>query len=219
LAARGVLIALLLAALAAPAAAAQASEFYPCVQCHATLVPNATVSASSFHGINLSEGPHAGLYCVNCHVPESGMMLLRGGVPLAIPGVHNESSLFEVNKLCAQCHANIYELYQAGAHGNTTFTCEGGDTQVIIGYNGVKYYYHDCPPGSTYEPRPAQPCIACHNPHQPKMEPPSILPPPSDRPEPPPQDEILLGGVSTGVAGAALVLLAIALHRRGGGGG
>ncbi len=218
--ARGAVIALLVLALAAPTAAAQAAsgtEWYPCIQCHATIQPAATVSESQFHGINLSEGPHAGLYCVNCHVPESAMMELRGGIPLAVKGFNSTEDLYRVNELCAQCHADIYELYLVGAHGNTTFDCPGGETHIVYGYNGVKYYYHDCPPGSTYQSRPAQPCIACHDPHQPKMEPASILPVPSERPEPPPQDEILLGGVSTGVAGAALILLALALHRHGGG--
>ncbi len=209
----GIVLVFLALAMASPVGLAQSTDVYPCIQCHATLQPPGTSNYSAFHGVNLTEGKHAGLYCVNCHVPESGMMELRGGVEIAVKGFHNETDLYRVNQLCAQCHMDIYELYMNNAHGNQTYTCQGGETYTVIGYNGVKYYYHDCPPGTEYETVPAKPCIACHDPHDPQMEPLNILPPPSERPPPPPQDEILLGGVGTGVAGAVLVLLAIALHK------
>lgn len=212
------LVLLIVALAITPTARAESSEqmeLYPCIQCHAAIKPPATTNTSEFHNITLKDG-HSGLYCVNCHNPDASMMELHGGVPLRVPGFHNRTQLYDTNKLCAQCHSDIYELYQHGAHGNTTFTCPGGETHIIIGYKGVKYVEHDCPPGTKYQMKPQEPCIVCHDPHDPKFKPLSILPPPSDRPEPPPQGEIVAGGVSTLVAGIALIVLAVFAQKREG---
>ena len=208
------LVAAPLVALHAAAEEGGPSQYYPCIKCHATLKPTGLTNFSEFHGIKL-EGKHSSLVCSNCHIPDSGMMKLRGNVSIAIPGLSDESSLFETNKLCAECHADIYESYLIGAHGNMTFTCEGGNTSIVYGYKGVKYYYHDCPRNATYTPVQNKPCIACHNPHSPHFKPVSILPPPSDRPEPPKQDYIVYAGIPVVISGVILIALAPILHRRG----
>ncbi|MCE4617480.1 MAG: hypothetical protein F7C32_02730 [Desulfurococcales archaeon] len=188
---------------------------YPCKTCHANFQPSATTNVSVYHGINLTVGPHRGLQCINCHNPESGMMKLQNGVEIAFYGLHNNSMVMKINSLCGSCHEKEYESYLKGAHGNETFTCAGGMVEEVIGYNGVTYYQHYCPEDHGYTPEPAKPCIACHNPHNPTMYPPTTLPPPSERPPPPNEDYILIGGVSVLTAGFALIAGAAILNKRG----
>ena len=212
-----VLALLALAAAAAPAAAAAAQspqQLYPCSTCHANLKVDAAVNVSEFHGIDLTKGAHRGLTCVNCHDPKSAMMKLQAGVDLAILGVHNMSKVMEVAKMCAVCHQKEYEAYLRHAHGNTTFTCPGGNATEIIGYNGVNYYLHECPRGAEYEAVPAKPCTACHDPHNPTYYALKPLPPPGHRPPPPDETPVLYGGVSVVVAGLALIAAAPLVHKR-----
>lgn len=190
-------------------------KVYPCDTCHANFKPPATTNVSEYHGVNLTLGAHRGLTCINCHDPDSGMMKLQNGVDIAFYGLHNDTMTMKINTMCSVCHPKEYESYVRGAHGNRTYTCSGGMVEEIVGYNGVTYYQHYCSSEHGYQATPAKPCIACHDPHNPVMEPPTVLPPPSERPPPPSQDYILIGGVSVVTAGFALIAGAVILHRKG----
>jgi hypothetical protein len=188
-------------------------EYYPCSKCHTKIIPPATVNVSKYHNINLTVGAHKGLQCINCHNPDTAMMTMKNGVPLAILGLNTTKELMNLNKLCAQCHMDIYELYNAGAHGNSTYECPNGETLTVIGVNGVKYYQHLCDKHN-YTRVPKEPCVKCHDPHNPTMHAISILPPPSDRPEPPNQDYITITGVAVFFSGLTLIALSPILYKK-----
>ena len=196
----------------------EAMEVYPCSTCHTAIKVDLNVNVSEFHNIDLTKGAHRGLTCANCHSLANGMMTLRNGVPIAIPGIHNKSALMNINTLCATCHVREFELYQVGAHGNSTYECPGGETILVRGYKGVGYRLHLCDDYHNLKTVPAQPCIACHNPHEPTYYAIGILPPPSDRVPPPPQEDITYGGIGVVVAGLSLIAAAHVLHKRSGGG-
>ncbi|MEB3807051.1 MAG: hypothetical protein GSR73_06015 [Desulfurococcales archaeon] len=191
----------------------QGTTPYPCSTCHATMKQLPETSYSAFHGINLTGGAHAGLYCTSCHDPGSNMMALRGGVNITkLLFSKSSQERMDVAKTCAVCHVQIYKDWLNLAHGNTTFTCLNGDVTEVIGYKGVRYYQHECPPGSTYTPAPAKSCIDCHDPHHPTMYPLNPLPKPSHRPEPPDESGILYGGIAVVAVGVALILAAPLVH-------
>ena len=211
-------ILVLLAALtmAGQVAVAEENPLYPCVSCHAQVGAKPGRTASVFHGVNLTGTSHEGVTCSSCHDPESKMMLLRGGVNISTLLFGDRSDRMVVYATCQQCHSGIVEDWLVLAHGNATYTCTGGETVRVQGYQGVAYYLHDCPEGSEYKAVPAQSCVDCHNPHDPTMEPLSILPPTGERPEPPEQDSIVLGGIGVVLVGLGLILAAPIVHSRSG---
>ena len=194
-------------------------EYYPCSECHTKLRPSGLSKASEFHGVDLGVGAHASLYCINCHDVDSAMMKLQGGVDIAIPFIHDREDLMGTNSLCGLCHAREYQDYLQLVHGNKTMTCEGGEVYRVLGYKGVDYYLHYCSDYTNLETRPAMACVECHNPHDPVMSAPGVLPEPSHRPPPPNEDPILYGGLPVLAAGLALVALAPVVHRRASGRG
>ncbi len=205
----------LLAVFAATATAQE--DIYPCSSCHADMPLTGVSKASEFHGINLSIGAHRGLYCVNCHVPDSAMMKLRGGVEIRVLGLHGHDELMETNRVCATCHPRTYMDYMRFAHGNTTWTCSGGSVVKIVGYKNVTYDYHVCDDYRNLTRVHAKACVECHNPHDPVVMPLSILPKQSDRPAPPDQLAIAVGGVLSGALGLTMIgLSAVYASRRRG---
>jgi len=158
---------------------------YPCSSCHAGVALSGISKASVFHGINLTVGAHSGLYCANCHVPESAMMKLHGGVEIKVLGVHTHSELMDDNKVCASCHPQTYKDYVYFSHGNTSWSCAGGETGLVVGYKSVSYLYHVCEEYRGLKPIHGKACVECHDPHNPTFRPLSILPEPSERPKPP----------------------------------
>ncbi|NPA84821.1 MAG: hypothetical protein GXO07_02300 [Crenarchaeota archaeon] len=164
---------------------------YPCTYCHTPwLKLDGNVKSAPIHKINLLEGAHAGLYCSNCHDPQDPIRLINGAI--VVPReLASPEQMMQYNTLCATCHPRTYADYLIGAHGNTTFTCEGGKAYFVYGYKGSPYWYHDCPEYTNLQTVPGKPCTFCHNPHDPVKMAASIMPPPSDRPKPYPQDAIL----------------------------
>ncbi len=187
------------------AASSGGQEVYPCSQCHAYIAVSGQSRANEFHGIDLAEGAHAGLYCSNCHQAPQ-VDLLVGDVNISIPGLHPRDSLMGLNRVCASCHADIYADYRVHAHGNQTYLCNDGVAEMVEGYKGVGYWFHLCPEYVDLKVAPARACVECHNPHAPTMLAPSILPGPSDRPSPPDESGIALGGVVAVFVGLALIL-------------
>ncbi len=214
---RVAILLLLVAALYAPvlAASSEGQEFYPCSQCHAALTVSGQSRASEFHGVDLTEGAHGGLYCSNCHLAPQ-VDVLVGGVNISIPGLHPRDSLMELNKACATCHADVYRDYQLHAHGNQTYTCSGGTAELVEGYKGVGYWFHLCPEYRDLSVEPARACVECHNPHDPTMPALSILPEPSDRPSPPDESSIALGGLVVVLVGLGIILWVAPLGKGGG---
>ena len=188
-------------------------SIYPCTKCHAHMPQlNGMVKKVPFHHIDLTKGPHRGLYCANCHIPPT-FINLRGGARVYIPGLHNRTLVMQTNKLCAICHPREYQDYLDLIHGNKTFTCPGGKVIIIHGYKGINYYYHICPDGYKHlETLPARACVECHNPHDPVVKPLNILPTPSERPAPPKETSIAIGDVLALVGGLIAVGIAFVVH-------
>jgi len=188
-------------------------QFYPCSSCHATMKVTGMKKVVPFHHIDLTKGPHRGLFCASCHsVPDVwNLKTPWGKVEIRIPGLFNHSSLMETNKVCATCHMRTYMDYQFLAHGNKTYTCPGGKVEFIKGYKGVLYAFHICPQYKNLTTVPAKACVECHNPHNPVYRAISILPPPSERPPPPPQSPIEYGTLAVTIAGLSLLLAAAVL--------
>ncbi len=191
------------------------TEFYPCSSCHATLKISEPRRYSEVHKKNLTLGAHAGLYCTNCHVPEDAMMNLTGGVELAIPGLHSPDSLLKISKLCGLCHADVLQDYEVFAHGNTTFTHGSGKTIIVRGYKGVAYVLHLSSDYKNFKLKHGRACVECHEPHNPIMEPPSILPRQSYRPPPPREGIIAYGGLLIYIISVVLVLASALLKIKG----
>ncbi len=172
------------------AAVAEAQyPYYPCKTCHQAINVTGFVREEPFHNIDLKRGAHRGLYCSSCHVAPL-MMELVGGAEIKVIGVHNTEELKETNRVCAVCHPREYRDYIMLVHGNKTFTCEGGNVSLVLGYKGVVYHFHDCPEYRNLKTIPAKACVECHDPHDPTLPPASILPEPSQRPQPPEQSSI-----------------------------
>jgi hypothetical protein len=151
---------------------------------------NGNIKVSEIHKVMLTKGAHGGLYCSNCHEADNPMILKNKAVVVHFQYA-NKKDLMSYNTLCAQCHPRVYDDYIHLAHGNKTFTCEGGKTVLVFGYKGSPYWYHICNDyNGKFERKPARACVECHDPHDPVMLPASIMPPPSDRPEPYPQGMI-----------------------------
>ena len=191
----------LLAALALAAAAAEeaeaggGAEFYPCRTCHAALNLTGDRKAVPFHGIDLTEGAHAGLVCSSCHVAPL-MEELVGGVEVRIPGLHSQEELVELYRVCQTCHARVVEDYLLLVHGNKTMRCPGGESVKVRGYKGVVYDFYVCPEYRNFETVPARACVQCHNPHNPTMPALEPLPLPSTRPPAPEQPGMVVGMTS-----------------------
>ena len=199
------------------ASAGNGQDIYPCSSCHAGLPVSGVSKWSEFHGINLTTGAHRGLYCVNCHVPDTAMMKLRGGVDIKVLGLHSHEELMETNRACATCHPRTYMDYLHYAHGNTTFKCaSGGEEYRIVGYKNVTYIYHACNDYHNLTLAHPKACVECHNPHDPVVYPLNILPKQSDRPEPPDQTPIAIGGILSGALGLTMIgLSAFYASKRG----
>jgi hypothetical protein len=197
---KGLLAALLIAGIALAYTPA-----YPCTYCHTPFLSNlnGNVHKVPYHKIDLTVGAHAGLYCSNCHDPKEPMKLVNGAVVVPL-NLASREDLMKYNTLCAKCHPRVYADYLVGAHGNSTFVCQGGEKVFVIGYKGAPYWYHQCNSYTNLKVVPGRPCVFCHNPHDPIKPPANIMPPPSDRPKPYPQDAI---AYST----AFLMILATAL--------
>ena len=194
----------LLAILALAALTLAYTPAYPCTYCHTPFLKlNGNVKKAEIHKIDLTVGAHAGLYCSNCHDPKNPMKLITGDIVIP-PNLASEKDLMKYNKLCAKCHPRVYADYMVGAHGNSTFVCEGGTKYFVIGYKNSPWWYHVCPEYKNMHTVPGRPCVYCHNPHDPIKPPAKIMPPPSDRPAPYKQDVIAY-------TTAFLMLLAAAL--------
>ncbi len=206
-----IIAALVMLTLALPLANATSTEtgeiytLYPCSNCHSKITVTGNTHWSYFHDVNLTAGAHSGLMCSNCHDPQSNMMNLVNGVPIALIGLHNQSQLMEVNTLCGICHTKEFEAYNLGAHGNVTYECINGTYIDVKGYNGVTYRLHLCDNYYNLTTKPANPCVTCHNPHEPTYYALSVLPPPSDRVPPPDETNILIGGISVVITGLSLI--------------
>ncbi len=207
----------LVAALAAAASVAEAAgqyhspanyTFYPCSSCHATMQVTGMKKTVEIHHIDLTQGAHRGLYCVNCHSAPDVWNLKTpdGKVDIAIPGMFSHEDLMKMNKVCATCHPRTYEDYVNLLHGNKTYTCPDGHVELVKGYKGVLYSFHVCKEYKNLKTVPAKACVECHNPHDPVYHAISILPPPSERPPPPPQENIAYGTLAVTIAGMALIV-------------
>ncbi len=194
-------------------ASEEAGKFYPCINCHRAMDLTGQRKSVKLHDINLTLGAHRGLYCSNCHVPPI-MQELLGGSEVYIPGLHSRDQLMETNKVCAVCHPREYKDYELLVHANKTLICNEGESVKLIGYKGVDYVFHICPDYTNLSTVPAKACVECHNPHDPLMPPPNILPEPSTRPPPPREDSIALGGLAAVLGGIILIVSAFAVPRR-----
>ncbi len=186
------------------------SQFYPCVTCHQALNLTGNRKIVPFHGIDLTKGAHRGLVCSSCHVPPT-MQKLVNNAEVYIPGLHTTEDLKKTNSVCAVCHPRQYLDYNYLVHGNKTFICPDGNVTKVIGYKGVGYDFHICPEYKNLTTVPAKACVECHNPHDPTMPPPSILPEPSIRPPPPNEAGIAFGGLAAIIGGLLLVAGALFL--------
>ncbi len=124
------------------------SDYWPCSQCHGPQGeenPQRRVLTLEHTNIKLHHGNN---WCLNCHDYKNRDMLHLSDGTL-IPFSQSE-------KLCGQCHGDIYRDWKLGIHGKRT------------GYwNGPKRYLL---------------CVNCHWPHDPHFKPLKPLPPPV-RPE------------------------------------
>ncbi|RUM47396.1 MAG: hypothetical protein DSY37_02460 [Hyperthermus sp.] len=188
-------------------------QFYPCSQCHATMKVTGMVKKQPFHGIDLTKGAHAGLYCVNCHAaPQVDRLKTRNGyVDIAIPGLMGHEELMKLNKVCERCHPQTYRDYMHLAHANKTYTCSGGSVEIVKGYKGIAYDFHVCSEYKNLAMKPAKACVECHDPHVGVYPAISIMPPHSERPAPPPEETIAYGLIAAVTAGLALLLTSVAL--------
>jgi len=212
--ARAALAALLLAAVMLTGIAVMASAqgqkypFYPCKTCHAAMKLTGHRKVVPFHGIDLTKGPHRGLYCNNCHIPPT-MQKLINNAEVYIPGIHPREKLMETNRVCAVCHPREYMDYMLLVHGNKTYTCPGGKDIKVKGYKGVIYDFHICPNGwKNLKAVPARACVECHDPHDPTYYALGPLPEPSLRPPPPNEDVITYGMIASGIGGLILIISA-----------
>ncbi len=209
------LVAYILAVLSLFVISSKASEetgIYPCQQCHAVLNVTGLVREETVHDKNLTIGAHRGLYCANCHKAPT-VWIMEGLndtlVEIGIKDIHSREKLDEMNLVCAKCHYDIYEDYTRLAHGNSTFVCEEGRIINVAGYKGVIYSFHECKEYSKFTPVPARACVECHNPHNPTMEPLSILPKQNYVAPTPKQDNVVYGTLAVTITAMSLIVLAI----------
>ena len=217
------LTALVLAAAFAAAAAAESHfkdpdkyPFYPCTKCHATMQVTGLKKVVQVHGINLTRGAHAGLYCVNCHsTPDVwNMKTPEGKVKIAIPGMMNRTELMRMNKVCLQCHPRTVHDFDILLHGNKTWSCPKGTEELVIGYKGVGYWFHDCPDYHNLTAKPARACVECHDPHVAYYYAIKPLPPHDSRAPPPDEEAITYGTLAVAISSASLILAAAILLPR-----
>ena len=168
-------------------------------------------------------GSHQSLGCYSCHnlLGENLTLYLEGHpsnlinsspLPIFRVDISKIEDPYEFNEFCGSCHTDILEDYEFFAHGNVTYVTDNHEVVVIKGYKDVFYRLHIADDYYNLQVVPGKACIECHNPHDPVMEPLSILPKQSYRPEPPNQSNIITIGISAVVVG--LLLLVIAGWRR-----
>ncbi|GEM_PF-3083335 len=211
----GILI--MLPMLVAISTASEEANIYPCQKCHVTINVTGITKEEIVHNKNLTIGAHRGLYCANCHKAPT-VWIMEGvngtAIEIGIRGIHGREKLDEMALVCANCHYDIYQDYKRLAHGNSTFTCEGGKIINIAGYKGVVYSFHECEEYRNFTPIPARACVECHNPHDPTMEPPSILPRHNYIAPTPEQDNVVYGTLAVAITAMSLVVLAIVRGER-----
>jgi hypothetical protein len=184
---------------------------------------------STCHSVS---GAHIGIGCGSCHVigPEYLNLSIQGvphgefelywyensSIPYRLSGEssdrHNIVESWELNEFCGSCHNSIYVDYILLAHGNTTYIVDDEDRYVVNGYKGVNYILHIAPDYTNLRVVNARACVECHDPHDPLMTPPSILPVQSYRPPPPDQRSISLYGLT--ILLISLMIIVYILLRR-----
>jgi len=150
-----------------------ADSHLDCLSCH-----NQPLSAHD----TLGSGNQA---CTACHAnPNMGYLRLANGT---------EFSMATPAPLCAECHQQRYQAWQAGTHGFPGY---------VAGLS---------PDGAT-----TTSCTSCHNPHSPRVVETGLTQPhpdPAPPPPPLPTDSFIMIGISVAVLGIAL-LIALATREK-----
>jgi hypothetical protein len=136
------LLLLLFTVVLIPAADA-ASDAATCLGCHGSMEGAANVSQEKY-----AKSVHGSFDCVMCH------MSLKGAQHQGLSGKADKATLELAARIspkskidsiaqaaCAQCHADIYELYKASVHGKNVIIKKSSDGPVCTSCHGQRIIF------------------------------------------------------------------------------